>query len=788
MRRWIELLASLKLNVALLVFVLLVLAGGTIVEALYGTQVARAIYFAPWFLGALALLGINLLCSLLERWPWDRFRIGFVLTHGSMVLILLGSLATYLFKVEGQLALWEGEESNVFVDAGTPGEIDRHTLPFAIRLEAFEIDYHPGTRRPAMFRSRVQVIDPLLGEPQPAIIEMNRELSYGGYKFFQTSYQQTENREMSVLTASRDPGQPLVFVGYVLLILGMTTVFATRIVQRRGLAVDVAAVAPPPGGTGSGLKIVGLWLLAMVLTGMATPVAQLTGVMPDAANLETLRRLPVQHDGRVMPLDTLAREAVWRVTGSQNWQGIDPVTVALGWSFAPAAWSQEPIIPLGSRRLATELGLPTGTRHASLQQLAAIPRTTQLIREARSQANLDQPLSSLEEDAQELEGRMLWLQGLMSKRLLRVMPVSENDTEPWVVPPRLESVSDLVELDRQLSFAPPVGYPSEQAIERELLYNRLRPSRLAWWVLAFAAVVSLVAWARPQRGLEVLATVGLAVGFGVMTLGLALRWQIAGRIPAANMYESMLFLAWGVGLFALVARLAIRGTGPERTGLVGLLVVNATLIATLAMVLVDLLPLDPFIHPMQPTLSGTPWLAIHVPITMVSYSVFALGMLAAHIQIGTEIFAPARRELAARMNDLLYWYMHVGSILLAAGIFTGSIWAASSWGRYWGWDPKEVWSLIALLAYMAILHGRFDRLIGPFGTAAMSIVAFWTILMTYIGVNFVLTAGLHSYGFGQSSVTTWMAVLALAEILFLTAGLIAHNRRRTAGAGVRITG
>ncbi|MGB6848791.1 MAG: cytochrome c biogenesis protein CcsA, partial [Thermoanaerobaculia bacterium] len=743
--------------------------------------------FAPWFLGALALLGINLLCSLWVRWPWGRFRIGFVLTHGSMVLILLGSLVTYLSKVEGQLALWEGQESNVFVDAGTPGEVASHTLPFSVRLDAFEIDYHPGTRRPAMFRSRVQVNDPSIGEPWPAVIEMNHELSYGGYKFFQTSYQQTDGREMSVLTVSRDRGQPVVFVGYVLLIIGMITVFATRIVQRRGLGVDVGPLAPPPGGTGSGLKIVGLWLLALVLTGMATPVAQLTSVVPDAATLETLRRLPVQHDGRVMPLDTLAREAVWRVTGNQDLQGIDPATVALGWSFAPAVWSQEPIIPLGSRRLATELGFPTGTRHASLQQLATNPRTTQLIREARSQADLDQPLSGLQEDARELEGRMLWMQGLMSKRLLRVMPASENAADPWAVPPRLESVTDLVEINRWHRFAPPAGYPSDEDIERELLYNRVRPSRLAWWVLAFAAVVSLVAWARPQRWLEVLATVGLATGFGVMTWGLALRWQIASRIPASNMYESMLFLAWGVGLFALVARVTIRGTEPATGGMVRLVVVNATLISTLAMVLVDLLPLDPFIHPMPPTLSGTPWLAIHVPITMVSYSVFALGMLAAHIQIGTEIFAPARRELAARMNDLLYWYMHVGSILLAAGIFTGSIWAASSWGRYWGWDPKEVWSLIALLAYMAILHGRFDRLIGPFGTAAMSIVAFWTILMTYIGVNFVLTAGLHSYGFGQSSVTTWMAVLALAEILFLTAGLIAHNRRRSTGTGLEIT-
>jgi hypothetical protein len=214
-----------------------------------------------------------------------------------------------------------------------------------------------------MFRSRVQVNDPAIGESQPAVIEMNHELSYGGYKFFQSSYQQTGNREMSVLTVSRDPGQLLVFVGYILLIAGMITVFVTRIVQRRGLGVGVTPVSPPPGATGSGLEIVGLWLLALVLAGMATPVDQLTAVVPDEETLETLRRVPVQHDGRVMPLDTLAREAVWRVTGKHRWQGLDPVTVALGWSFAPAAWSQEPIVPLGSRALAAELGFPSGTRH-----------------------------------------------------------------------------------------------------------------------------------------------------------------------------------------------------------------------------------------------------------------------------------------------------------------------------------------------------------------------------------------------------------------------------------------
>jgi len=143
-----------------------------------------------------------------------------------------------------------------------------------------------------------------------------------------------------------------------------------------------------------------------------------------------------------------------------------------------------------------------------------------------------------------------------------------------------------------------------------------------------------------------------------------------------------------------------------------------------------------------------------------------------------EIVAPGRRDLAARWSELLYWYLHVGSILLIAGILTGSIWAASSWGRYWGWDPKEVWSLIAFLAYMAILHARFDEQIRSFGVAVLSIAAFWTILMTYLGVNFVLAAGLHSYGFGNSNLVLVLAIVAGVESAFLFTGWFSFRKAR----------
>jgi cytochrome c-type biogenesis protein CcsB len=314
---------------------------------------------------------------------------------------------------------------------------------------------------------------------------------------------------------------------------------------------------------------------------------------------------------------------------------------------------------------------------------------------------------------------------------------------------------------------------SREAIERELLYNRLRPTRLAWWILTLSLLLSAAASYLDRRALDIAAGALLFAGFAVMSWGIWLRWHVAGRIPASNMYESLLFLGWGVGLFALVATVFLRNR---------IVILNAAAGSAVTMVLTDLLPIDRFVHPMPPVLSGTYWLAIHVPIIMVGYAVLALGVVVAHMQIAVQAFARTRRSLALRMADLQYWYIHVGSILLLTGILTGSMWAASSWGRYWGWDPKEVWSLVAFLAYMAILHARAERLISDFGVAAWSIAAFQTILMTYLGVNFVLASGLHSYGFGDSSVVLWMLIVALSEAAFVVVAW-ARNRRPPATAG-----
>ncbi len=766
MKRWIHSLGSMKVAVALLVIILVALAAGTIVESLRDSGAATAaVYGAPWFRILIGLFALNLCFSLIDLWPWGRQRIGFLITHGSILLILLGALATDRFKVEGQLALWEGDQGDVI--AGPPArgaaEGTRHTLPFKVRLDAFEIDYYQGTHRPAQFRSRVTVSDPKSGATFPAIIEMNHELSYAGYRLFQSSYQQAEGRDQTVLLVSRDPGQPIVFAGYFLMLGGMLTVLATRVVQRRALARVTEAQrrnGRRPQRVAAGVAV--LLGFAAIPGAARAAVNVYPGAPFDGATVETLRRLPVQNDGRVMPLDTMAREATEKVTGRARWQGIDPVALVLGWSIEPQRWVNEAIVRIGGSDATQALGYPAGQTHASFLGLVQNKTLMRLIGQARASSGREQPASPMLRHAQSIEERLVLLQRFLNREA--VAPVPGTDPRAaWSAPATLLGAPDfkaVLDAGAAAPFAPAA------AMEREVLYNRIHPTRLAWWVLSAAALAALLSLMTRRRVYAALAFIALLAGFAVMTWGIAQRWIIAGRIPASNMYESLLFLGWGVGLFAVVAFVFLRNR---------LVVLNAAAMSALTMALADLLPIDPYIHPMPPVLAGTAWLAIHVPIIMLSYSVLTLGVFIAHAQIGTAIAAPQRRDLALKLNDLLYWYIQIGSILLIAGILTGSMWAASSWGRYWGWDPKEVWSLIAFLAYLAILHGRFDRFIGVFGVAALSIAAFWTILMTYIGVNFVLASGLHSYGFGGSGVVRWMLILAAVEGLFLGVGYLSQS-------------
>lgn len=553
--------------------------------------------------------------------------------------------------------------------------------------------------------------------------------------------------------------------------------------------------------------------------------------LPSNLDLGVACAIPVQHDGRWMPLDTLARDMVKSVTGQKSYRGQDSVLLLLAWTFDPQVWMQQPLIAVDSAELRGILQLSIDRSEFSFAELARHKPLQQLIDQFSHQAGRKKP-DALESKVKDIHTKLVQLQDIFENDVIRPVPHATDAMGAWTpigIPKdggkSKASVVQAAWLDLQSSFLannstqfadasrrlaaglaelPAAHHPVARTIATELRYNRLHPYSLAWRIMVAGAVLALLAvWI--QRGwMDVLVVAVAVTGFGVLSYGMWLRWQIAGRIPAANMFESLLFLSWGAGAFAIVSLLFMRDR---------LMPLTASAIGALALCLADMLPIDHFIRPIAPVLMDTVWMSIHVPGIMVSYAVLALAALIAHVQIVAMVLTPSRRTLIDKLEAMHYWYMHVGTILLGAGIITGSMWAASSWGRYWGWDPKEVWSLIAFIAYLVILHVRVDREVTPawiygvgllltvglfvavvplmaplslpmivslatgvvlgavfvlvrgrFAVAFKSAVAFWSIIMTYVGVNFVLNSGLHSYGFGTGAVAHNMMLIGSIDL------------------------
>jgi cytochrome c-type biogenesis protein CcsB len=304
----------------------------------------------------------------------------------------------------------------------------------------------------------------------------------------------------------------------------------------------------------------------------------------------------------------------------------------------------------------------------------------------------------------------------------------------------------------------------------EVRYNRWAPFRLAWICTLLAFLCLLLSMGTGWKSLYAAGWLAFANALVAMTAGFGLRIAISGRAPVTNMYESVIYLSLGVAVLGLVFELIYRRR---------FILTAATAVATIALVLADNCPaaLDPSLRPLEPVLRSNFWLVTHVMTITLSYAAFALALGIGNITLGYYL---ARSESEATINGLTNFThrsLQVGVLLLAAGTILGGIWADYSWGRFWGWDPKEVWALIALLGYVAVLHARFAGWVRRFGLAVLSVLCFALVVMAWYGVNFVLGAGLHSYGFGgggQGYVCTALGV----QVLFVVATILRSGKWR----------
>jgi cytochrome c-type biogenesis protein CcsB len=325
----------------------------------------------------------------------------------------------------------------------------------------------------------------------------------------------------------------------------------------------------------------------------------------------------------------------------------------------------------------------------------------------------------------------------------------------------------------------PAAYPSDRQISIEVHYDDFHPFMWAWISYLLAAIVIGVAWQTSRSGLMKAGWTLAVIAFLLHAYGFALRIYLTGRPPVSNMYESVIWVSFGVVVFSMIFEYLNRKK---------FILLAGCSIATLCLIVGDLAPtiLDQSIQPLQPVLRSNMWLTIHVLTITLSYSAYFLAWGLGNIGLFFILRGEKPTDERPRtFSHSIYRAIQVGVVLLAAGTILGGVWADYSWGRFWGWDPKETWAFIALMGYLALLHARLTGWVQNFGMLVFSVIAFNLVLMAWYGVNFVLGAGLHAYGFGAGGVEYVGAFVAIDLIYVAYVTYVKMERARIAAAGGR---
>lgn len=521
-------------------------------------------------------------------------------------------------------------------------------------------------------------------------------------------------------------------------------------------------------------------------------------------------KIVVQSGGRVKPIDTFARELVAMVHGKASYQNEHPVQTYFGWMADGQGWANEPLLYLPKGDLRTRLGLnDRKEKYFSLAELQDNQALIQVAMESQAAEEKGDKFTFTQSKASELLNRMNVLQATFTHEHPLLVPSDTHDPmATWLsMPTALEALDStaIAQLENNQAISDTLqvlalGFTGmyhavndgradvfntaanifastqhdllqaqPQTLSRlnwEIRYNRWRPFYWAKLFLIAGFIFYLASLRRGWDKLRIGGVTGLVLGLASFTLGMAIRAYLAGRAPWSNMYESLLAIGWAMLLISVIWMLI------KHEKVIGMV---ASLLGFFVLGIAQFASLDRGINPLVPALQSF-WLNYHVIIVLASYACFALAM-----GLGHAVLINAVRTKGEMTPDLLSLtktnlkVVQVGSLLLIAGILLGAVWANVSWGRFWGWDPKETWALICWFVYIVLLHGRSAGWLGWRGLAAYSVGAFPVVIMTYYGVNYYLS-GLHSYGAGSSPGIPWQVFAYLGfEGLFLAWAL---NRLR----------
>ena len=693
----------------------------------------------------------------------------------------------------------------------------RRPIPYEITCRDFQLDMYPGSESPSSFASEISLKDEVNKKYLNKRIFMNHVMDYEGYRFFQSSYtldnpKTPENEEGTVLSVNYDKwGTNITYIGYLLMAIGMILSIIAPRGRFKMLNTKLKKIK---------INRFGVLLLLIGMNGLSLGVFSQDGTADEHSEhddrkesiisgetfkvlnseaVDQFSSLLVQSfEGRIIPAHTLCDQLLRKVHRDQMFtldnETYNAVQTIVSMHMYPAFWMNQKII-YAATALQKRLGLKKYVSYKSCLDAKGVFKWEKQY--AKSFQKLESKRDEFDKRIIKFHERFQVTYSIISWEYMKLIPVSEDINNTWVSPLNMDArrSSDSLSVIASLNFFQSIYeednkaanqslsklkaiqrtvakdiVPSERVVDLEIIYNELNVFKRTLNGYGTVGFIMLILFfikiflTKSPTIFDVLRKILFALLVGLFLFhasGLAMRWIISGHAPWSNGYEAVIFIAW-------VSMLA--GFFFSRKNAV--VIAGTAILAALMIFVTEMNLLDPEITPLQPVLKSY-WLMIHVAVITGSYGFLGLACILGFLNLTLYLFQTRKnKEIVKRnINELTYvseMTMTIGLFMLTIGTFLGGIWANESWGRYWGWDPKETWALVSVLVYAVILHLRFIP--GLKSKFTFNLVAFWgysAILFTFFGVNFVLV-GLHSYaqGDGLSDIPNWIGYTVLFFIAF----------------------
>lgn len=688
------------------------------------------------------------------------------------------------------------DELNLSVSYGAK-EIN---VPFSIKLNDFIMEKYPGTNSASSYASEVTLNDPEKNVNMDYRIYMNNILNYGGYRFFQSSFDKDEKG--TYLSVNSDYWGTLIsYIGYGLLTLGMIMVFFSKRTRFYQVRQKIKQIRSKSG------TFIFIALITTVASGQSNQHIS-TAISKEHAS-EFSEVVVQDFKGRMKPMHTLSREILRKIARKESIDGLTADQVILSMFINKKDWYAVPIIKLGKHdNIYALLGI--SEKYAAYNDFFSENGSYKLRDEVRRVYGL-QPIDRgvYEKELLKIDERLNILSMVFSGSLFKIIPVPNDPNNTWqaysghshddghnhstlalnffnsygialkkaIANNDFSHVGHLLdELKNYQRTAGSEVIPSETKIRAEIILNNMN---IFNWLAGLYILVGIallfflfVSVFKPEWNLKNI-YIGLfsiiIIGFVLHTIGLGIRWYVSGRAPWSNGYESMIYIAWTSTLAGIIF------TRKSFGALAATMVLAATIlfVSTLSF-------LDPEITPLVPVLKSY-WLTIHVSLEAGSYGFLMLGAIIGLINLILMVFITEKnkhhvKRIIKEMTYISELTLIGGLFMISVGTYLGGVWANESWGRYWGWDAKETWALVTILVYAFILHMRLiPKLRGLFAYNLATIFGLASVIMTYYGVNYYLS-GLHSYATGDPvPIPNWVHTVVVCILLV---SILAYWRKK----------